>query len=253
MKIKTIKSDILLIITATIWGATFVAQRIGMEYIGPFTYNAIRFALGTLTGLYVIFVPIMGIFIGQKPGIGTWVGSLLAAVGLYLLCITDDFTIAYGDFLEVMGTFFWAGHVLIIFKLSKIINPVFLSFMQFITCSILSFIVAFCFETITISSINGALIPILYGGICSVGIAYTLQVVAQKDAHPAHAAILLSLESVIAAVGGWIILNEVLSLRGLAGCFFMLTGMLVSQLQMYLFPKNFQNYKRSRTNSEIIK
>jgi drug/metabolite transporter (DMT)-like permease len=127
------------------------------------------------------------------------------------------------------GAFFWAAHVHIISRFSRQIAPLKLAFWQFAMCSILSLFTGIMFEQNTLQGLLAATIPILYGGLCSVGIAYTLQVVAQRDAHPAHAAIILSLESVFAVVGGWLLLNEVLSLRGFVGCALMLSGMLLSQ------------------------
>jgi len=291
MKGVTIKSDALLLTTAVIWGFAFVAQRVGMEYVGPFTFNGIRFGIGSLsllplvlmsreqpaatknilappglktillgggalglalfagaslqqmglvyttagkagfiTGLYVIIVPILGLFWRQQPRVGTWIGAVLATIGLYLLSVTEVFTIELGDLLVLVGAFFWAAHVLIIGWLSPRINPIKLAFSQYVACSILSLIAASGVETITFNSIVAAAIPILYGGLLSVGIAYTLQVIAQRDAHPAHAAILLSLEAVFAAIGGWLILGEIISARGLVGCGLMLSGMLLSQL-----------------------
>jgi drug/metabolite transporter (DMT)-like permease len=291
MKGRTVKSDALLLATAIIWGFAFVAQRVGMDYVGPFTFNGIRFAIGSLsllplvvmsreqrtathkilppagsktilfggaalglalfagaslqqiglvyttagkagfiTGLYVIMVPLLGLFWRQQPKIGTWIGAVLAAVGLYFLSVTEEFTIELGDLLVLIGAFFWAAHVLIIGWLSPRINPIKLAFSQYVACSILSLTTAVLIEDITMLSIFQAAIPILYGGLLSVGIAYTLQVVAQRDAHPAHAAILLSLESVFAAVGGWLVLAEIISARGLFGCGLMLAGMLLSQL-----------------------
>ncbi len=292
MKSQLLKSDLLLLTTALIWGSAFVAQRIGMDYVGPFTFNAVRFALGSLslvplvlitgrssrkekrnpkqvsltflitsgglvglalflgaslqqvglvyttagkagfiTGLYVVIVPILWFFRGRRSGSGTWVGAALAAIGLYLLSVTSSFTIQFGDLLEIIGAFFWASHILLIDHFSKKINPIILSLAQFAFCSLLSFITAFIFETIALQGILNAAIPILYGGLGSVGIAYTLQVIAQRNAHPAHAAIILSLESVFAAVGGWLILNEYLSTRSIIGCLLMFAGMLFSQLR----------------------
>lgn len=277
--------------TAIIWGFAFVAQRVGMDYVGPFTFNGLRFAIGSLsllplvlisreqrtttlqilpnpgpktilfggaalglalfsgaslqqiglvyttagkagfiTGLYVIIVPILGLFWKQQPKIGTWIGAILAAMGLYFLSVTEQFTIETGDLLVLIGAFFWAAHVLIIGWLSPRINPIKLAFSQYVVCSILSLITACIVEMITLSSIFEAAIPILYGGLLSTGVAYTLQIIAQRDSHPAHAAILLSLEAVFAAVGGWLILGEFLSARGLFGCGLMLAGMLLSQL-----------------------
>jgi drug/metabolite transporter (DMT)-like permease len=291
MKRASVKSDALLLTTAVIWGFAFVAQRIGMDYVGPFTFNGIRFAIGSLsllplvvvsreqpaaaknilpppglktillggaalglalfagaslqqiglvyttagkagfiTGLYVIIVPILGLIWRQQPRIGTWIGAVLAAIGLYLLSVTEEFTIELGDLLVLIGAFFWAAHVLIISWLSPRINPIKLAFSQYVACSILSLMMALNLETVAFKAIMAAAIPILYGGLLSVGIAYTLQVVAQREAHPAHAAILLSLEAVFAAIGGWLILGEIISPRGLVGCGLMLSGMLLSQL-----------------------
>jgi len=288
MNSATLKSDALLLLTAVIWGFAFAAQRLGMEYVGPFTFNGVRFLLGSLvlvpfvlragnlrngqadeagfrktltggilagfalfagaslqqvglvyttagnagfiTGLYVVIVPVLGLFLRQQTNIGTWIGAVLAAVGLYLLSVTEYLTMAFGDLLELAGAFFWAGHVLIIGWLSPRMNPLRLALVQFATCGLLSLLVAAGFEEMTVAGLRQAAIPILYGGALSVGIAYTLQVVAQRKAHPAHAAILLSLEAVFAAVGGWLVLGETLTPRGLTGCGFMLTGMLLSQL-----------------------
>ncbi len=291
MNIQTLKSDALLLLTSAIWGFAFVAQRVGMDYVGPFLFNGVRFALGGLvllplilkngiqpsapdgnalrphvktlifggallgiavfaaaslqqvglvyttagnagfiTGLYVVIVPILGLFWGQHPNAGTWIGALLAAVGLYFLSVTRGLAISYGDLLELIGAFLWAVQILIVGWLSPKTDPIKLAFVEFLTCSILSIIAAFITETIILQGLVRAAIPILYGGILSVGVAFTLQVVAQRKAHPAHAAIIFSLESVFAAFGGWFLLNETISLRGLAGCALMLSGMLLSQL-----------------------
>jgi drug/metabolite transporter (DMT)-like permease len=291
MKIHTIKSDVLLLLTSAIWGFAFVAQRIGMDYVGPFTFNGVRFALGSLvllplilrngtrqntstnsmphtdtktlifgggllgitvfaaaslqqvglvyttagnagfiTGLYVVIVPILGLFWGQHPNPGTWVGALLAAVGLFFLSVSQDLTISFGDLLELIGAFLWAIQILIVGWLSPRINALKLAFAEFSACSLLSLITAVIFEEIVLKALFQAAVPILYGGVLSVGVAYTLQVFAQRDAHPAHASIIFSLESVFAAFGGWLILNETISPRGLIGCTLMLSGMLLSQL-----------------------
>ncbi len=295
LPIDSIKSDLLLLITAVIWGAAFVAQRVGMDYVGPFTFNGIRFALGGLvlvpfvlrgrfrqiplsaspkkssssavawgaaatggvifcaaslqqvglvyttagkagfiTGLYVVIVPILGIFLGQRTHLGTWGGAILAAVGLYLLSVTEDLSIAFGDLLVLIGAVLWAVHVHLIAWLSPRMNSTRLAVIQYAACAILSSAMALLFESIDPTALRLAAAAILYGGVFSVGIAYTLQVVAQKRANPAHAAILLSLEAVFAALGGWLLLDEVLPLRGLIGCALMLTGMLLSQLYGFL-------------------
>jgi len=285
------RSDSLLMLTAIIWGSAFVAQRVGMSYVGPLTFNGVRFALGAMvllplvrwrnkyprsegsthrislarqalwggglaglmlfsgaslqqiglvyttagkagfiTGLYVIIVPLMGLFLGHWPGWGGWVGACLATIGLYLLSVTEAWTFAPGDFWELFGAFFWAAHVLVLSWLSPRMERIKLACTQYVVCSILSLLGAYFTETITLDGIMGAIIPILYGGVLSVGIAYTLQVIAQRHTPPTHAAIILSLEAVFAALAGWLVLGEILSLRGLIGCIFMFAGMLSALL-----------------------
>lgn len=302
MNTRALRADVLLFLTAAIWGLAFVAQRVGMEHVGPLTFNGIRFALGALalvplalalekrresgfpgadrrrtivgggllglalfigaslqqiglagpqlagfgleastagkagfiTGLYVVLVPIFGLFLAQRPGWGTWVGAALAVTGMYLLSVTSGLAISFGDLLVFIGAFFWAGHVLLVGKLSPgldAVDAVKLSAIQFAVCAVLSLVGAAATEEATLAGIAGAGPAILYGGLMSVGVAYTLQIIAQRDAQPAHAAIILSLESVFAAIGGWLMLGEVLTARGLTGCALMLAGMLLSQLK----------------------
>ena len=185
---------------------------------------------GFITGLYVVIVPILGMLWKQWPGWGASTGAVLAAVGLYFLSVTAEFNLAPGDAWELAGAFMWATHVLILGWLSPKVDVLKLACAQYAVCSCLSLLVAGHTETITVHGLGEATIPILYGGVMSVGIAYTLQVVAQKVAPPTHAAIILSLEAVFAALAGWLILGEVLTTRGLFGCGLMLTGMVVSQL-----------------------
>ena len=194
---------------------------------------------GFITGLYVVIVPILGLAVRQYTNAGTWIGAFLAAAGLYLLCVTEKLTVSLGDFLVFVGAFLWAAHVLIIGWLSPKIDSLKLACIQFAACSILSLIAAVFTEILILQSIYHAAIPILYGGLLSVGIAYTLQVVAQKNTHPAHAAILLSLEAVFAVTGGWLILDETFSTRGMLGCALMLSGMLLSQLWGILLESRF--------------
>jgi drug/metabolite transporter (DMT)-like permease len=185
---------------------------------------------GFITGLYVIIVPIMGLLWGQRTNAGTWSGALMAAVGMYLLSVNEDFSISIGDLLELIGAVVWAVHIHLIGWLSPKTDSLRLAFVQFMVCAVVSLLTAWLVETATLAAIAAASLPIIYGGALSVGVAYTLQVVAQRNAHPAHAAILLSLEAVFAAVGGWLILGEVMPGRGLVGCLLMLSGMIVSQL-----------------------
>jgi drug/metabolite transporter (DMT)-like permease len=185
---------------------------------------------GFITGLYVVLVPILGIALGHRTHAGTWIGAALAAVGLYFLSVVETFTIAPGDLLVLVGAFFWAGHVHLIGWLSPRQEPLKLAFLQNAVCAALSLLVSAAVETTAASGYLSAAIPILYGGVLSVGVAYTLQVVAQKQAKPSHAAIIMSLEAVFAALGGWVVLGETLTPRAMAGCGLMLGGMLVSQL-----------------------
>lgn len=287
---KELRSSLLLLITAMIWGLAFVAQRVGMDYLGAFTYNGLRFGLGSLsllpvikffakpseddkekniqennaylikygviagsilfiaaslqqvgivyttaakagfiTTLYIVLVPILGLFLKQKTSINVWVGAIVATLGLYFLSINENFTIAYGDLLQLIGAFFWAMHIIAIGFFTKRVNSLKLSSLQFGTCSLLSLICALIFEDIQLEGIISAAAPILYGGLMSVGIAYTLQVVAQKHAKSSHAAIAMSMESVFAAIGGILILGEKLPARGILGCLLMLAGMMLSQ------------------------
>jgi drug/metabolite transporter (DMT)-like permease len=299
MKSKEIKAVFILLLTAAIWGFAFVAQRAGMEHIGAFTYNGIRFALGSasllpiiyfsgknnkdaeakpkadlkttiksgimagcilfiaasfqqvgliyttaakagfITSLYIVLVPILGIFLKQKTYSTTWIGAVTAAVGLYFLSINEDFSIQLGDLLQLIGAFFWAAHIQVIDRFVKNVDAVKLSSAQFATCSILSLITAFALEDISIGGIYLALIPILFGGIMSVGVAYTLQAVGQRYAKPAHAAIALSMEAVFAAIGGMLILKETMNLRGYFGCALMLAGMLITQTENIKTDKNY--------------
>jgi len=287
MKLTSRKANLLLMIAAVIWGFSFVAQRVGMRYVGPLTFNGVRFALGAaalipllmwerkngpravdggdralvlkggvvaglvlfmgatlqqygvvyttagkagfITGLYVVFVPLLGLLVGQKTGRFVWGGALTAAVGLYLLSAKGLVGIDPGDGLVLLSALFWATHVLVIGRLSRRVAPVRLAVTQFTVVSILSLVGAVLFETIELAALRAAAIPILYAGLLSVAVAYTLQVVAQRRAQPAHAAIILSLESVFAALGGWLVLSEVLSIRALIGCALMLAGILLAQ------------------------
>jgi len=184
---------------------------------------------GFITGLYVVLVPVLGLLIGQKTRRMVWVGAFTAAGGLYLLSARGLTSIDPGDGLVLLGAVFWACHVLIIGRLANRIEPLLLAVVQFSVCSALSLIGALLFESFDPAAIKAAAIPILYAGLLSVGVAYTLQVVAQRRARPAHAAIILSFESVFAALGGWLVLAEGLSGRGIAGCALMLVGILLTQ------------------------
>lgn len=290
-KAQVLKYDAVFLTAAAIWGFAFVAQRVGMQHVGPFTFIAVRFLLGGIflvpilvitskagisrkdsapqlahksfflgssaaglilflaasfqqhgliyttagkagfiTGLYVVIVPIIGLRLGHKTSPGTWLGALLAVVGLYLLSIKGAFVIDTGDLYVFVSAFFWAVHVLIIARLSKRFHPIRIALVQFFVCSGAAWLAALITETIVIDKILAALIPLLYTGIMSTGIAFTLQVVAQRHAHPTHASIVMSTEAVFAVLGGYLFLAETLPLRNLAGCALMFAGMIISQL-----------------------
>ncbi|MDB6143673.1 MAG: putative rane protein [Pseudomonas sp.] len=289
MRRQALRADLLMLITAMIWGSGFVAQTSGMEHIGPYLYTGLRFALGSLcllplilrgpatvdavkpepfltqglllgglvmglalatginlqqvgllftsvtnagfiTGLYVIVVPLLGLLLGHKTGMGTWLGAGLAVAGMFLLSVGDNFHVASGDWLQLIGAFVWGGHVILVGVFASRHDPIRLAFLQFATCSVISLILALIFEDIQLQSIIAAGPALLYGGIVAVGIGYTLQVVAQKDAIASHAAIIFSLEAVFAAIAGAWLLNESLQLKGYFGCALMLAGMLLAQL-----------------------
>ncbi len=286
---RTLRTDSLLLTTAVIWGLAFTAQRAGMEFIGPYTYNAVRFALGALslvplllasrpvdsalrsarrrnryrflrdgviagallfggssfqqvglvyttagkagfiTGLYVVIVPIAAAFLGRRTDRGRWIGAVLAVTGLYFLSVTSSFTVSRGDVLVFICAFFFAAHVLVLARYSRIWHPLRLAVVQYLTTALLSLITAAATEDMVLTAIAAAWLPIVYGGMFSVGVAYSLQIIAQREAHPAHAAILLSLEGAFAALGGFLILGELLSPRDILGSALMLAGMLASQ------------------------
>ena len=288
METKLIRANIYLLFTAVIWGGGFVAQRLGMEELGPFMFNGLRFAVGAaaliplliwrgpaarpaesnrkgtlliggaaglflfcgatfqqlglmtttagkagfVTGLYVIIVPLLGMIWGDRAPLQSWMGAFLAVIGLYFLSVRRDFSLAVGDGYVLLGAFFWAGHVQFIAHFSSRVGPLRLSFLQSVVTSLISFLVGGLVEEATPGMILGSLGPILYGGVISIGIAYTLQVVAQQDAKPTHAAIILSLEAVFAVFWGWLILAEELSRRGTVGAALMLAGMILSQLKL---------------------
>lgn len=298
MQSNTLRSNLLLLLAAIIWGFAFVAQRIGAQYIGSFTFNSIRFALGSLsllpfiiildhkarkqqtkevyivknnfkallksgcllgsvlffaatfqqigmvyttagkaafiTGLYIVIVPFLGLFLKHHIHKSTWAGAILATIGLFLLTMVESSSISFGDLLELIGAFFFAVHILCIDHYSKKLNVIKLSCIQFLICSFLSLLIALVIETFSSEAIAQGIIAILYSGICSVGIAYTLQVVGQQHAQPSHAAIILSLEVVFGVFGGWLLLHETLGIQGVFGGILMLAGMLSTQIPIII-------------------
>ncbi|MBN1246278.1 MAG: DMT family transporter [Anaerolineae bacterium] len=280
-------ANILLLFAAAIWGFAFVAQRVGMASVGPFTFNAVRFGLGALsliplifatqsrqehrvplrrlllggglvgvvlfaaasaqqlgvvtttagkagfiTGLYVILVPLLALVWGERASVLTWIGAVLAVVGLYFLSVTGDVALAVGDAWVLLGAFLFAVQIQLIAYLTQRIDPLPLAAVQFAVCSLFSWVAALVSEPVTWAGMRQALLPLLYGGLMSVGVAYTIQAVAQRYARPTPAAIIMSLESPFAALGGWLMLGEQLGARGGLGSALMLAGMVVAQVKV---------------------
>ncbi|HET8734491.1 MAG TPA: DMT family transporter [Anaeromyxobacteraceae bacterium] len=186
---------------------------------------------GFITCLYVILVPIVGALLGRASGARIWAGASLALAGLYVLSVGDGLSMAWGDLLVLGGAFFWTGHILLITWLAARMEALEIAFGQFVTCAALSLITALMVEPRPFAGVVPAAVPILYGGLLSIGVAYTLQVVAQRTAHPAHASIIMSMEALFAGIGGVLILREPLTARLAAGGALMLAGMIVSQLE----------------------
>jgi drug/metabolite transporter (DMT)-like permease len=283
-----LRANLMLLLTACIWGFGFIGQRVGMDHIGPYFFNALRFLLGAvsllpvcwllrkksataqpsgktswsfywmagialfcgatcqqvgmtfeettagkagfITGLYLVLVPIIGFYLRQRIGWLTVLGVLLATIGLYFLSVTEGFVIEKGDSLVLIGALFWAVHVQVVGYASKQVDPLRLAVAQYAICSAISFILAFVLEDVAMAPMIDSLGPILYCGLVSVGIAYTLQIFAQQSVDPSRAAILLSLEAVFAVFAGWLMLDESLTTRETYGCILMFAGMLLSQL-----------------------
>ncbi len=288
MNKKEIKTDIMLVVAAILWGLGFVAQRDGMNYIGPFFYTAIRFGIGVLcllpiyfitrkqerkikvekktiliaglivgvllflgvsaqqiglqtttaskasfiTALYMVLVPIFGIFLKHKTNKIVWVSIVIALAGVYFMSITKEFTIERGDLFVIACAILWAVHFLFIAHYASRVGAIRLSLFQFVVCTVLSLIVAIFTEPIQLSALTPALPSILYGGIGAVGIAYTLHVVALKDANPAYASLILSTESVFGALGGWLILHETMTSRQILGAGLILAAVIFSQIKL---------------------
>jgi drug/metabolite transporter (DMT)-like permease len=186
---------------------------------------------GFITCLYVVLVPIVGFAFGKRSGLRIWAGALLALAGLYILSVGAGFTIASGDLLVLVGALFWTLHILVVGRFGGKMDALELAIGQFLVCSVLSLCCALAFESAPFAGTISAAVPILYGGIFSTGVAFTLQIYAQKTAHPAHASIIMSLESLFAAIGGIILLGEPLTWRLAAGGALMLAGTILSQLE----------------------
>lgn len=287
------RNPLLLLLAAVIWGVAFVAQSVGMDYVGPFTFNAVRSLIGSaflvpciwflgkvnpptkeekekyqrnqkqlwigglccgvaltvasmlqqigimytsvgkagfITAFYIIIVPIMGLALGKRCGLFMWIGVLLALAGLYFLCITEKLTIGKGDILVFACAICFSVHILVIDHFSPMVDGVKLSCIQFLVCGVLCSIVMFAKEQPQILQILAAAKPILYAGIMSCGVAYTLQIVGQKGMNPTIASLLLSMESVVSVLAGLLILHQRLSVRETCGCILMFAAIVFAQL-----------------------
>lgn len=281
-----------LLFTAFIWGVAFVAQSVGMDYIGPFTFICVRNIIGGLvliplifflgkidktnrseqeageykkntllggiccgvflcaascfqqfgimyttvgkagfiTALYIIIVPILGIFIKKRVAGIVWLSSVIAIAGFYMLSISGQVSISKGDILVLIGALLFSFHILVIDYFSPKGNSVAISCIQFFTVSIICGILMFIFENPQIMDILEAYIPILYAGVMSSGVAYTLQIVGQKNMEPTVASLILSLESVFSALAGWMLLGQGLSTKELIGCGLVFAAVILAQL-----------------------
>ena len=188
---------------------------------------------GFITALYVVMVPIVSIFLKKKPPATIWIGIVLAVIGLYLLCVKTGeggSAICIGDAITLLCAMAFTGHILVIDHFSPMVNGVWLSCIQFFVGGLLSVMCMFIFEQPSFESILSAALPILYSGVMSSGVAYTLQIVGQREMNPTVASLILSLESVISAVAGWVILREVMSPREIFGCILMFAAIILAQL-----------------------
>lgn len=293
----SLRSSLLLVLTAFIWGVAFVAQSEGMNYVGGFTFNASRFLVGGgvlipcifllnhmngdqrisitrrgaarrrrtgviggiccgcclclasslqqfgiahttvgkagfITALYIIIVPVFGLFLRKRVGINVWVSVAIAAAGMYLLCITEGFAIGRGDFLVFLCAICFAVHILVIDYFSPKADGVLISCVQFFTAGVISSVMMFVFEKPSWGDVAAAWMPVLYAGVMSCGVAYTLQVVAQKDVEPTVASLIMSLESVFSVLAGWVLLGQHLSPRELGGCALVFGAIILAQLPM---------------------
>ncbi len=288
---KRLKGNLILFLTALIWGSSFVAQSVGMDYIEPNTFMAIRTLMGAcvllpyilitdackkkqgtykktdikklikyaamsgvflciaqtlqthglkhtttaksgfLTALYIIFVAIFGLFFGKKLNLKTAVGIVIAVAGMYFLCLFGtEISFNIGDLLTILCAVFFAGQILVIDKHANEIDGIKFSCAQFFTAGIINTILMLILEKPDMGNILSCIPSLLYSGIMSCGIAYTLQVVGQKYAEPTSAAIIMSFESVFAAISGWIILSEVMNISQIAGCALMFAAIVLVQL-----------------------
>ena len=318
MKKTEWKSPALLFLTAVVWGVAFVAQSVGMDYVGPFTFNCIRCLIGAvvlvpciwfldrwkqrpdsascgresagapggasdgghallaggiccglalfvasnlqqigiqyttvgkagfITALYIVMVPVFGIFLKKRAGIRVWVSVALAVAGLYLLCITDRLALGKGDILVLLCAVVFAVHILVVDHFSAKTDGVRMSCIQFLVCGLLSGVCMLITEHPGMRLILQAWQPILYAGVFSCGVGYTLQIVGQKGTDPTVASLILSLESVVSVLAGWLLLGQRLSVRELGGCALMFAAILLAQMPERL--QSYHHYQKKEPN-----
>ncbi len=295
VKQNNLKGASILSITAFIWGCAFVAQSAGMEFVGPFTFNAARNFIGSLflipciafldiinkrkptifgtattkqqrkmlllggvvsgfilaiasalqqlgilnstvgkagfiTTLYIIFVPIFGLALKKHVGKNIWLGVAIAIVGLYLLCITSGFSITMGDTYLILCAVVFSFHILTIDHFSPLTDGVRMACIQFFVAGVINSIPMLVFEAPNIESIAAAWLPVLYTGILSSGVAYTLQIIGQKYTLPTIASLVMSFESVVAVLAGWVLLGENMTQREILGCVLVFAAIIIAQL-----------------------
>ena len=319
MKKISLRNPLLLFTTAVVWGVAFVAQSVGMDYVGPFTFNFARCILGALvlvpcmflldklngkkknnvlseaeeekqekaksgliekasqiqehgagqqtkktllpggiccgaalfvasnlqqfgirytsvgkagfiTAMYIILVPVLGIFLKRRAGLRVWCGVALAVAGLYLLCMTDGSSINFGDVLLLLCAFVFAIHILVVDYFSPKVDGVRMSCIQFLVCGLLSGVGMLLTEQVDVSAMLQAWLPITYAGVMSCAVGYTLQIIGQKGMNPTVASLILSFESVVSVLACWILLGQSLSPREIGGCVLMFAAIILAQL-----------------------
>lgn len=215
-------------------------QQIGLQYTS--SANS-----GFITAFYILFVPLIGLFLGHKAPRSLWAAILVCLIGFYLLSVTGNFTVSKGDVLTLICAVLWACQILVIDNVAGKGDPIQIACLQFALCAVLSALSGLLFERCTFSQIKAASGAIAYAGFMSVGIAFTLQVVCQKRCPPAPAAIIMSLEAVFAAMAGFFLLNQALTGRALIGCCLIFFGALMAQLAPMMARKKNRMWLRSRS------
>lgn len=186
--------------------------------------------IGFITALYMLLVPVFGLALKQRPRLFVWFAVLMGCVGAYLLCVDAEMTIGKGELLTLACAVFYAIHILYIDSVVDKVDGVLLSFTQFFVVGVISAVCMLIFETPQAENIQAAMVPMLYSGIMSSGIAYTLQIIGQKHTQPAVASLLMCLESVFAVLSGWVILHEALTGREILGCVIMFVAIILTNL-----------------------